>query len=59
MFRQTGVNEEMPKKNTEQTSKRVATIASELLRNPKTPAKVKTIAASVLTQRPDRPKKKG
>lgn len=48
----------MPNKNTEQTSKRVATIASELLRNPKTPAKVKTVAASVLTQRPNRKKTK-
>ena len=42
----------------EKTSKRVAQIASELLRNPKTPAKVKTVAGSVLTQRPDKKGKK-
>lgn len=41
----------------EKTSPRVATIASKLLSNPKTPAKVKSVAASVLTQRPDRKKK--
>lgn len=34
----------------ESTSPRVATIASNLLSNPKTPANVKTVAASVLTQ---------
>lgn len=38
----------------EQTSKRVASIASALLRNPKTPKNVKTVAASVLTQAPDK-----
>lgn len=43
--------------NNEKTSPRVASIASELLRNPNTPKKVKTVAASVLTQAPD--KKKG
>jgi len=41
----------------EQTSARVGTIASELLRNPKTPAPVKSVAASVLTQRPPAKKK--
>ncbi len=41
----------------ESTSKKVASIASELLKNPKTPAKVKSVAASVLTQRPDHKKK--
>lgn len=41
----------------EKTSVRVAKIAGKLLSNPKTPAKVKSVAASVLTQRPDRKKK--
>lgn len=41
----------------EKTSPKVARIASELLRNPNTPAKVKSVAASVLTQRPDHKKK--
>ncbi|MCX5889042.1 MAG: hypothetical protein NTY36_06270 [Deltaproteobacteria bacterium] len=41
----------------EKTSKRVGKIASELLRNPKTPDKVKSVAASALTQRPDKKKK--
>jgi len=50
----------MPKtKNNESTSPRVAKIASELLRNPNTPAKVKTVAASVLTQTPNRTKSGG
>lgn len=43
--------------NNEKTSARVASIASALLRDPKTPKNVKTVAASVLTQAPD--KKKG
>jgi len=46
------------KKNNEQTSKRVGKIASELLGSNKTPAKVKTIAGSALTQRPNHSKKK-
>ncbi len=37
----------------EQTSKRVGTAASKLLRDPKTPKSVKSVAASALTQRPD------
>lgn len=41
----------------EKTSARVGSIASELLRNPKTPAAVKSVAASVLTQRPPAKKK--
>ena len=41
----------------EKTSPKVASIASALLRNPNTPAKVKSVAASVLTQRPDHKKK--
>lgn len=46
----------MTKKNSEGTSKKVATIASKLLSNPKTPKKVKSVAASVLTQRPNKKK---
>lgn len=46
-------------KNSESTSPRVASIASDLLRNPKTPAKVKTVAASVLTQTPNKTKPSG
>jgi len=38
----------------EKTSKAVASKASELLRNPGSPAKVKSVAASALTQRPDK-----
>lgn len=40
----------------EKTSKSVATKASKLLSDPKTPKDVKSVAASVLTQAP--PKKK-
>ncbi len=39
------------KPTNEQTSARVATTASKLLSNPKTPAPVKSVAASALTQR--------
>ncbi len=42
----------------EKTSPRVASIASELLKNPKTPKKVKTVAASALTQAPNKRRKK-
>ena len=42
----------------EKTSKKVATTASKLLRNPKTPKAVKSVAGSALTQAPDRRKKK-
>lgn len=38
----------------EKTSPKVATKASALLRNPKTPANVKSVAASALTQAPDK-----
>jgi hypothetical protein len=41
----------------EKTSKKVGTDASELLSNPKTPKKVKSVAASALAQRPDHKKK--
>ncbi len=40
------------KPTSEQTSARVASTASKLLSNPKTPAAVKSVAASALTQRP-------
>jgi hypothetical protein len=43
----------MTKKN-EETSKAVASKAGELLRNPKTPSKVKSVAGSALTQAPDK-----
>ncbi len=45
----------------ERTSKRVARQAGKLLGNPKSPKRVKTVAASALTQAPDRkkPKRKG
>jgi hypothetical protein len=42
----------------EKTSPRVGKIASGLLRNKKTPKKVKSVAGSALSQRPDRRKKK-
>ena len=45
----------MPKN--EKTSKKVGSEAAELLRNPKTPKKVKTVAGSALTQRPSKKKK--
>lgn len=44
------------KKPNETTSPRVATAASKLLSNPKTPANVKTVAASALTQKVKRKK---
>jgi hypothetical protein len=44
--------------NNEKTSKKVAKIASELLRDPKTPQKVKSVAGSVLSQAPDKKKTK-
>lgn len=46
----------MSGKKGEQSSSRVAKIASKLLSDPKTPKQVKSVAASVLTQRPDRKK---
>jgi uracil-DNA glycosylase len=42
----------------EKTSKKVASLAAKLLRDPKTSKIVKSIAASVLTQAPDKKKKK-
>jgi hypothetical protein len=47
----------MVKKNTAQTSRPVATKASDLLRKESSPAKVKTVAASDLRQtKPKTPK---
>lgn len=42
----------------ERTSKKVGTLASQLLRDPKMPKKVKSVAGSALTQRPDQKKKR-
>jgi hypothetical protein len=42
----------------ERTSKRVGTKASKLLRSKRTSKNVKSVAASALTQRPDRKRKK-
>ena len=46
-------------KNTETTSARIATIASQALKNPGsiTNKEIQSIAASVLTQTADKPKK--
>ena len=41
----------------EKTSKKVGKIASKLLKNPKTPKGVKSVAGSALTQRPNKKKK--
>lgn len=48
----------MAGKKGEVTSRRVATKASKLLSNPKTPKAVRSVAASALTQRPNRSKKR-
>ena len=42
----------------EKTSKKVASEAAKLLRDPKSTKRVKSVAASVLTQSPDKKKKK-
>jgi len=47
------------KPTNEQTSKKVASTASRLLSNPKTPANVKSVAASALTQAPNKKAGKG
>lgn len=44
------------RKNSEVTSKRAASAASKVLRNPKSSKAAKTAAASALTQRPNRKK---
>ena len=41
----------------EQTSKRVGSKASKILRNPKSTLSQKSVAGSALTQRPDKKKK--
>lgn len=51
-----GLTGKMKMPRNERTSKRVAKIASKLLRDPNTPKKVKSVAGSVLTQAPDRKK---
>ncbi len=43
----------------EKTSPKVASKASKLLSNPKTPKAVKSVAASALTQAPNKGKGKG
>ncbi len=40
----------MPRNPNERTSTRVASTASKILSNPKTPGKVRRVAASTLTQ---------
>lgn len=47
------------KPTNETTSARVATTASKLLSNPRTPAAVKSVAASALTQKVGASKPKG
>jgi hypothetical protein len=47
------------KPTSENTSARVASTAAKLLSNPRTPASVKSVAASALTQRPSASKSKG
>jgi hypothetical protein len=48
------------KPTNEQTSKKVASVASKLLSNPNTSAKVKSVAASALSQAPNKkPTKRG
>ncbi len=42
----------------EKTHKSVASEASDLLRDPKTPKAIKSVAASALAQAPDKKKKK-
>ena len=41
----------------EKTSRKVGSIASKLLRSKGTPKRVKSVAASALTQRPDKKKR--
>jgi hypothetical protein len=41
----------------EKTSTKLGKLASKVLRDPKSPKKEKSLAGSVLTQRPDRKKK--
>lgn len=48
----------MPKARNERTSKSVASKAGKLLGKKKTPKAVKSVAASALTQAPDKKKRK-
>lgn len=48
----------MARGKNERTSKRVASAASKLLRSKKSSKQVKSVAASALTQAPDRAKSK-
>ena len=48
----------MAKSKPEKTSNKVASKASKLLSDPKTPKNVKSVAASALTQAPNKGKKK-
>jgi hypothetical protein len=50
------INREIPMARNERTSKSVASTAAKLLSNPKTPAAVKKVAASALTQAPNKKK---
>jgi hypothetical protein len=45
-------------KNTEVTSKKVASAAAKILRNPKSTQAQKSVAGSALTQRPNKKKTK-
>lgn len=55
-----GTTKTPPKKRNERTSKRVAKVAGKVLKKGKaTPKQARTLAASALTQAPDKPKKKG
>ncbi len=47
----------MAKKNNEKTSAKVASTASKLLKDPKSTKAVKSVAASALTQAPNKKKK--
>jgi hypothetical protein len=48
----------MATKKSESTSAKVASTAAKLLSNPRTPASVKSVAASALTQKVAAPKKR-
>ncbi len=48
----------MVKQTNEQTGKKVGSTASRLLRSPSSSKAVKSVAASALTQRPNKAKKK-
>lgn len=56
MFRPVGLSKEAVMATNEHTGSKVGSIASKALRDPKsvTPAQIKKIAASALTQRPNK-----